>query len=488
MRLLIACCVGALVTAAASAKADPPPITADLSDPPLYGMKDGLVYLRDPKDALRFYPHTQLDLDAHSFWGPGTDTLTPQDAGADLATRFFVRRARFDLGGEFFKRAAFDVGLDLVANPAIDGTRADSTSTRVALADAWVKLDAGRGLGLTLGVFQAPFSLENRTATSELAMMERNVAIRGLVAPQGKALGVSINGSGQYETTHWDIGAFGAESVSPGVFERHFDGIGRFYTRPWASTPGHLLHQLQIGVSARAGVRHPRDVTEDTSAITTGQGFAMWRPTRIDDLGRTVHVIPSGLQWGAGLELLVPIKGFFLRSEAYWISRDTRESQDGLQSTVTDRLGRMQGIGWYAEASIWPLQMAGLVSEVPLPQSSPHADHLELARAATLPERRGVEIAVLGAGINATYDGASRAGPADPSVLAKNIEIYQFGAALNFWHSRHLRLSINGNMYLVPKSGSAANAAIVPGNIGSPPFDRDTHTLWELGARTTFMF
>lgn len=492
-RLVSSSCACAALALAPSVLADPPPITADLAPLPLAGIKDDLVYVRDKQDVVRLYGHAQVDLDAHAFYGSGVDSLSESEAGTDLSTRFFLRHARFDLAGEIVKRIAFDGGIELVANPAIDGASADGTRTVVALADSWVRFDAGRGLYVNLGVFQAPFSLENTTPLSELAMMERNVAIRGLVAPGGKALGASIGGADRHQTLHWDAGAFGAETVSPTDFEQHFDAIGRVVARPWADGAWHdprrsPMRDFQIGLSARAGTRHPRDVTGDISAITTGQGFAMWRPTRTDAFGQTLHVIPSSLQWSVGGELRWPIThGLVLSGEAYWVSRNTRESFDGLQATNTERIGNLSGLGWYAQLSVWPLQMSRLMVDVPL-RSTPHADHLELARSTFAAERRGLEIAALGAGINASYDGASRGGSSDAGMRATNLEIYQLGLAVNYWHSNHLRFALSASSYYVPGSGSADNAAVVPGNLGAPVHDPDAHWLFEVGARTSVMF
>jgi Phosphate-selective porin O and P len=269
----------------------PPPVAADLADLPLVGDKDGLLYVRDARDLFRLHPHARVDLDAHGFSGARVDDLRPSEAGVDLAPRFFMRRVRFELGGEAFRRFGFNVDLDLTANPAIDGARADGTRTLVALADAWGSADAGHGLRLTAGVFQALFSLENRTATSDLAMTERNVAVRGFAVPGGRVL----------------------------------------------------------GASARLGRRNLRDAFEDAPAITTGQGFALWRSTRVDSQARTPHLIPSSTQWAAGGEARLPVGGFAVRGEAYWVSRNTVEAPDGLEAAAVERTGRLQGLAWYVE-------------------------------------------------------------------------------------------------------------------------------------------
>ena len=468
-----------------------PPVTADLGEPPLYGYKDGLFFLRDRRDTLRLYPHAHVALDAHGSFGKGVDTLPEPVAGVDLGTRFFVRRARFGLGGEVFARIAFDVGVDLAAIPSVDGAVAGGPSRKVALDDAWVDLNVGRGIQIMGGVFQAPFSLENRTATADLAMMERNVAIRGFAIPGGKALGFSLGGASPHDQLHWDVGIFGAESVNPGQFQRHFDAIGRFYARPFAARRTSPVRAMQIGLSARAGSRVPRDVLDDAPAINTGQGFSLFRPTHRDRLGRTVHILHSGEQYAAGLELRIPSGGWDFRSEAYYVSRGTREALDGHQATNTERLGLLRGVGWYAEISLWPLH-ALLGSRLPDLGTFPHATHLEVARATPHAERYGLQIALLAAGVNGSYDGAARGGDTRSSssaagVAGRAIQIYQAGLALNYWHSRHFRFSLNGTAYYTPGSGGAGNLAEVPGNLGDMK-DSSAHLLWELGGRTTLRF
>jgi hypothetical protein len=465
-----------------------PPLLVSPADPPLAGYKDSLFYLRTPHDFLRLYPRVLLDLDARGFFGSQVDTLSSAIAGVNLAPRFYVRHARFDLAGEIVERIAFDGGIELVANPAIDGSRVDGQGMQVALADAWALLDAGRGLGVYLGVFQAPFSLENRTAGPDLPMMERNMVIRGFAASGGgKALGGAIVGSTRHQVLHWEGGVFGAESIAPTDYEQHFDGIGRLVLTPAGNEPTSPGHGIEVGLSARAGSRTRRDTNGDIAAITTGEGFALWRPTYIDGQGRLLRIIPDSLQYGAGLELRVPLDGFVFQSEGYWMSKGTREAPDGLATAETLRAGTLQGVGWYAELSWWPFETMKLLPAGRLPRTDPQHEHLELANTTPLPGRSGIEVAILGGGINATYDGASRSGTESVSG-AQSVELYQLGAAFSYWQSSSLRLTVNWNTYLAPTSQSpGAASTVVPGNLGASP-DTSAHALHELAARVSFMF
>ncbi len=468
----------------------PPPIVTDLRPLPLFGDKDGILYLRDPLDILRLYPQAQVDLDGHGSLGAHVNTLPASQAGVDLAPRFFVRRARLELAGEAFLRSTFDVGLDLVANPAIDGSRVDGNRTVVALANAWGELEAGRGLRLMGGVFPAPFSLENRTATSDLAMMERNVAIRGFVVPGGPVLGAAIGGSTRREVIEWNAGVFTSETQSPGDFVPYFDGIGRVTWRPWVHDDAGVPERLQIGASLRVGSRDRRDADDDAPAIDSGQGFAMWRPTRIDALGRTLHIIPSSTQWAGGGEASLLLRGWGFRGEAYYVSRDTHEALDGLQAVDVERAGNLHGIGAYVEASWWPLQWFRLIDgRRPEIGEYPQRTHLELAELGPKPDLEGLEVALLVADVHAQYDAASRSGVPDPTAPPSRIEIVQLGVAVNFWRTRNVRLSLSASGYWAPHSGEPGNLAVVPGTLPSSiPPNLSMPFFVEMGARTTFLF
>src|SRR4029079_4758510 len=101
------------------------------------------------------------------------------------------------------------------------------------------------------------------------------------------------------------------------------------------------------------------------------------------------------------------------------------------------------------------------------------------------------------AGINASYDGASRPSStgvkstSDAKTPNGHINIYEFGFGAQYWHTKHVRMAVNYIAYFTPKSGTEDNRAIVPDNLhtlkdGKTP--SDGHVLHELGARLTLAF
>lgn len=465
---------------------EPPPLLVDPADPPLVGDQHGLLFFRDRRDFIRLYPHAELALDAHAFMGPGTTSVPTEVAGVDLGPRFFIRHSRFALHGEIFKRLAFAASMDLVANPALDGARADGSHSHVALVDAWGSVDAGRGLGLRIGVFRAPFTLENSTATSDLPLMERNMATRFLV-PAASVLGATMNVVTNERVFRSDVGIFGAESLSPGDFQRTFDVIGRLSLRPFADGVG---KDFEVSVSGRYGTRNPRDNTSDVGAIASARGYALWRPTRTLPDGTTLHSVNAGTTWGTGLALRWPISALIVRAEVAFVSRDTHEGSFMQESFVSDRAGELYGVGWYTELSFWPLQQLGAIDgELPEFGKYPRSEHLELATTAQTPDRYGLEVAGMVAGVHARYDAASRAGVEATPGTGTRIQVTQFSLSANYWQTRRFKLSLDFSAYYAPDSGTPENLALVPGNWpgGNGP-DAGAHVFYEIAARTMLSF
>jgi hypothetical protein len=484
-----------LSTTGAHAEDAPPPAP---DSERLAGFQDGF-FLRERHDWFRIYPRARLNLDLNGSVGPGVSQLKGADGGTALGPKVLVRRLRLELGGDFIQeRIAFfgsvDFGGQTITNangktiqsaaspgatPSASSARwaAVQTASPVAMPqDVWINLKAWRWLNLMIGQYQAPFSMENRTGDGLGPWMERNLAVRGFVVPMLKEIGMTLWGSLPEEAFGYEIGVFGGDGQNRPNIDDRVDWIGRVYARPLAHVEG-ALTKTQIGMSARHGDRDPTKVAYDYPTITTGQAFTLWDPTYTDSQKRLIHVIPSGAQNQIGGELRVPMSRAALQAEAYWVDNHTREAVDGYQLTNTERFGHVHGAGWYVQLSCWPLGDAWIAPDPGMVRPRTLDLHAP-------PERlkKGLELLMIVAGVDATYDGASRGGIPDKKKPPANIRIYEYGFGANYWVSRFFRATFNYIVYHTPMSGTPDNGATVPGNLGKTP-SPGAHVLHEISAR-----
>jgi hypothetical protein len=332
--------------------------------------------------------------------------------------------------------------------------------------------------------------MENRTGNKVTSLMERNVAIRGFVTPSNKEIGLTLWGEVADKLFNYEIGVFGGDGQNRPQVDNSVDFMGRIFVKPFTRNKGSILNKAQIGLSARHGARDPKYVGYDYAPITAATGATLWSPGYKDSLGRNIHILPSGAQRAIGGELRLPIAMIELRGEAYYVANNTREAVEGFQLTNTERFGHLNGIGWYAQGSWWlgDRYVSGDPGMV-------RPTRIDLTKEPEAP-KKGLEIVALFAGINASYDGASRVEskydaktPGNPSgMVASDITLYQFSLGLNYWHSSYIRSTVNYSVYHTPSSGTPANAAVVPDNTLKPAPMDPAHLFYELGARVAVAF
>jgi hypothetical protein len=351
-----------------------------------------------------------------------------------------------------------------------------STELGASLADVWINYRLCNCFNLMVGQFNAPIGIENRTEDAYTPFPERNVAIRGLVAPGSKDIGAMAWGFFGDRVLSYELGMFDGDGPNRPSVDSRFDFMARLFVRPLAAHPhSEIERTLQVGGSFRYGVRDAAAVGYDVPAITTGDGFPLWSPTYVDSLGRTIHVIPSSSQTTVGPELRAAAHRVSLQAEAYAVHDDTREAVDGHQLTSTERFGDLHGVGWYAQLSGWVLGDAFVRPEPGI--YGPR--QLDLHAPDATP--RGLELLAVVAGIDAKYDGATRGGTADATAPPRDLTIYQVGFAAQYWHTQHVRLTLDYELYVTPGSGAAKNAATVPAEL----VGKTSTLLHELGARIT---
>ncbi|MCA9619374.1 MAG: hypothetical protein KC731_10130, partial [Myxococcales bacterium] len=463
----------------------------------LVGIHGGRVFIRTPHDTFRFYPQMRLRTDFN--WAPGAPDLPRAQEGQNLHPSLAVRRLRLEMSGEILERLAFTGGVELGGGRIGDTVyRGDGTSRfakanghdgRVRPGEVDVSYRFRKWLSITAGLFNAPFSMENRTREYATTFMERSLAIRGLVVPYDMDYGVSLWGEILDDRAlNYEAAVMLGDGIDRPGEDARADYMARVFARPLTTLGDALFfQQAQIGLSLRHGERDQSFVAYDYPSIATNQGFVLWQPGYVDSLGRVTHVIPSGAQNAIGGELRLPIRMptgavFDIRGEAYFVSNNTREAVDGFVTTNTERLGRLKGVGWYGEISWWACftdQLANGEPGIYRPYTV-DLDH-------EAPILKAFQVSALVSGINANYDGATRGGSlADPNTPTSNIAIYQVGGAVQYWFNYNFRAALNYFAYITPGSGDVTvNQAVVPDNVKDAG---DGHVHHELGARTAITF
>ncbi len=468
----------------------------------------GVFFLRDAHDRIRLYPKGRLHAGFATDFGPSVAKVSAADGAAGLGSRFFIKRARPELAGEIGSAVSFNFGIEFGGQALSNGdakqekaaaaagknptsktatfSPVQSPASSPALADVWINFSALRELNLLVGQSNGTFSMENRTSDNSTALPERQLAIRSFVYPSNRETGLTLWGDvDQAAGFHYEASVYGGDGFNRPQVDHKFDFAARAYVRPFARANRPMTRDFQIGVSGTHGVREERYVGYDYAGVTTMEGFFLWKPTYTTSKGRLMHVIPQGYQNAIGGEVRLPVSRFELRTEAYYVRNETREALDGYQFANTERNGAISGMGWYVQTSFWAWGD-------PFVNGTPGVfkpTTMDLTKPLPIP-KKGLEIVAGVSRIDAAYRGASRRGKYDAKTpgsgtTPSSIQVMQVTGAANYWHDRHLRLTVAYAAYLTPGSGRGDNLASVPGNLAKDP---DAHVLHEISGRACVMF
>ncbi len=487
----------------------PPPLPRTFPDEASLALRDpstgeavagwhNFFFVRDPDGNFRISPTGDVQLDFHAWAGTGVNGDSPVNGGAGLHPRFFVRRFRVGMHGEFLKRWSFLGTFDLslgVSNGSVEEQSTAQPSAEpgngrfrptqaldapTGLRDLWVNYSLCPCLNLQLGQFQPPVTLENRTADGSTPLMERSLATRSFVVPGQRETGLQLWGDLGDDMFSYEIAVLGGDGQNRATVDSYPDVAGRFLVAPFKSSK--LAKDIRFGVSGRHGERDQAAVAYDVFPFMSGQGFALWDSSYQDSAGNRVHIIPSGAQNTIGGEAYVPVGPVDIVAQAYYNAYNTREALAGFQLTNTERLGTLSGLGLTSWVTWWAFGDERVGS----PAGRLKPNKLNLKKKAEL--KRGLELSALFSAIVASYDGNSRGGADDaetPGSLgnpATSINVYQAAASVSYWHTRGVRIAFNYSAYLTPGSGSDDNLSRVPGNLSATP-DNGANLLHEFGSR-----
>jgi hypothetical protein len=498
-----------------------PPAFAARDGYPLAGRVGEYFYLRDMNDDFRIYFDGRAQVDAYLPFGAGVSTSAP---GSGLEPGFFIRRARPELAGEFLKHWQWMISADWgrTATGNANGQTATPTCSVVAktgvqtcvlrdsgveapsytaqLQDVYMNFRASNLFNVEAGQILIPFTLENRTSANFIPFLENSLPVRTIGAPGLRDIGIMAWGETPASIFHYEVGIFNGDGPNVLNQDANFDGIGRIFAHPFATTDT-PLKTLQIGASGHFGVRSAKTVGYDYPALTTQEGYAFWKPTYTDSNGNLIHIIPSNDQVTAAGEIYWPVSRVDITSEIVYADHDTREARDGYQLAYpdTERYGSIKGYSYYVELGVW---LAGDRQYVRRPgyQDPPHIDFSRPLP----PTTSSLELLAKVEQLHLTYASASRAGIADAKSPDGdiNVNVVSFGAS--YWITRRVRLSLNYDLNIFPGSEptspsavgdakqSSSQRAVGPAQalaIGVNDDERENaHTLSELTARAQVAF
>jgi len=420
---------------------------------PLAGYHGGRFFLRDDHDQFRLYPGLLMQVDTRATLGRGVDDVTGP-AGDPLRPQMTMRRARVDLGGEILSRWSFFLSGDL-AGPTPH------------LEHGFLQVRVARWLSLSLGQQQVPFTMENRTDESQMMWLERPLAVR-FAQPSNKDLGLMASGRTRGGVFAYEAGAFGGDAnqergpVRANVDAR-VDGVARVYARPLATT-GTIARDIQIGASVRYGMRRKRDVHYPLAPITTDGGTTLFATSYRGPDGRTVNILPSGLDTAFAGEVRVPVSRLDFRLEFVSLRRNTREAQAGLEAATSERFGHLSGTAFYAQLGVFLMGRPSL-RQAPGRFAPPH---IGFPKGHPQKAPRGLEIVLRGESLRATYSAGDRASAPGDARPDQRVAVDVVGAGVNYYATHHASLSLGYGYVMLPGSYTGDNSALAPGNLGCP--------------------
>lgn len=195
------------------------------------------------------------------------------------ASEFRIRRARVGLKGDVFKNINYRLQIDATKSPI--------------LLDAIVEFSLSSHLGLRIGQFKVPFSLENLASSSSLDTINRSQPVEKLcpgrdIGSYGRDIGVMA--SGKFSKVECFLGIFNGSGINKGDLNKQKDIAARLVLHP--------LDFIQVAAAFYKG-----QYTSDA-----GQG-----PVRRDR---------------SGIEVFLNRSRFSLKGE-YIFAKDDQTSRDG---------------------------------------------------------------------------------------------------------------------------------------------------------------
>jgi len=443
---------------------------------PLAGYANGSFFLRDPHDWFVLFPKGRLQIDGYFFANRGDPPPTGSNSSADARPKdtIFIRRARAEVQGTFLGHFDFSIAGEFATVPPAGGNGTFTDCFIIVDYIPWLKLQAG--------VFDAPFTQENRTSDKVFDFMERSLAVRAFGVPSNKEDGAMIWGWLPRNTAYYSLGMFNGDSQFFKNQDNNFALIGRAFVAPLAWMPiserpsFSWLKRIEVGASVwyqkntnLGGQVAPSTGAgqNDVAGMTTQGGFTFFNPsynqlTYVDPIlggmaNQRSHLAPFGNETKWAIEADIPIKWVGVRFELVHQTLELAEYYDlpVPNAAALKRNGPIRGDGmgtaqldgyaYYVELYGWIL---GDVTFLEQPGVEP-MPHIKKFTAAKKP-KWGLMLAVKYEHVGFDLSHLPTYLPVDSMTMMPKTDTAQgtysvdaFELGLNAWGTKHVRLSFN---------------------------------------------
>jgi hypothetical protein len=438
---------------------------------PLAGYANGSFFLRDPHDWFVLFPKGRLQVDWYNFLNRGdvpAGVVPNSSADPRPKDTLFVRRARIELQGTFIGHFDFHIAGEFTTTPA--------TGSLGALADAYLIADYLSFLKIQAGQFDAPFSLENRTADKYIDFIERGPSVRYLAVPANKELGAMAWGWLPKQIAYYSIGIFNGDLQNFKNQDNWGTVMGRAFVAPVAWLPAaeknKWMRDIEVGASfwwqhegnLGGAIGGASGATQnDLTGMSTTGGFGFFSSNynvATDSAGNNIraHLVPSGGTTKWAVEARVPIWKLGLQGELIHVSEDLLSYYDSVNvpNAMTGKWsggsfarsspksgGNLSGYGGYIEAFAWILGDVNFL-ETPGIEPMPHIKKFAPAKEPLWGLRvlaRYEQLSFSVSGLPGIVDPTS--GTTTGDAAGGFYRLHQLGLGLDAWGTKHVRLTVN---------------------------------------------
>jgi len=451
----------AAVAAEAAASPEPAATTAAAPEEPRARLdySDGTFYLRSINDNLVLAPSGRVHIDTYGFAGRGVSDYHRAN-GTGLRTNLFFRRFVIEIGGMVRRKWFFWIGGNF-APTTVDGSQNPISTANVY--DGFIGYLPNPRTRIYLGQYNAPFTMENTTSSRWLDLMERALTVRTLATPYNKADGLTLWGETEHKHFEYQVGVFGGDGMNRPNVDNRVDMMSRFVFRPLA-TRSDALKRFHVGIGARIGSRDLRFVRYDSPGLSTPGGYTFWASTYRSSVdGSTVHIRQAGAQGAMSGEFYLPFERFDVRGEVVYLHENRAEISDTTPLSSLRR-GTFSGVGAYGQVSYW---LAG----TPRINGNPAGTYgmTRVPDSLGAQAAYGVQLVARAELIRARYDANSSRGvdDGDRSATTTHVDVNAYQLALNYWATKHIRVTGEYSLYQFP-GNAMTNQAAAPGVRATP--------------------